>query len=203
MQCQLEGGIPNFASLGIQRIPDDGVIELTCNQGHHTFLLIQQAKFEILSELAVTALYDGYYRDAISSFASALERLFEFYIDIVCRTDGISRKDFVKAWKPLRKLSERQIGALALVYLVENQTPFDFLPDKHIAFRNDVIYNGKFPDRAESIMFGQAVADCALPLLVALHSDRYSEARHQSMFEGLTRNRKELGKSVLGSAHFQ
>ena len=55
MQCQVENGIPNFASLGVQRIPDDGVIELTCDRGHHTFMLIQQAKFEILSELAVTA----------------------------------------------------------------------------------------------------------------------------------------------------
>lgn len=182
MQCQAENGIPNFSSFGIERIPDDGVIELTCDRGHHTFMLIQQAKYEILSELAVTALCDGYYREAVASFASALERLYEHYVAVVCRARGTDHAAFAAAWKPLRKASERQLGAFSMLYLVETGEAFSLLADKHVSFRNNVIHAGLIPDRNETVVYGQAVGDCAAPLIALLHSARYDNARWSSYF---------------------
>lgn len=195
MQCQVENGIPNFSSLGIARIPDDGVIELTCDRGHHTFMLIQQARYEILSELAVTALCDGYYREAVASFASALERLYEHYVDVVCRSRGIDRGAFVAAWKPLRRSSERQFGAFAMLHLIETGQPALPLADKHVSFRNDVIHAGIIPDRKEAVAYGQAVGDRAAPLIVALHSARYSQAQRSLIVERL-RERSERARAI-------
>jgi len=185
MQCQVENGAPNLGSFGMERIPDDGVIEVICDRGHHTFILIQQAKYEILSELAVTALCDGYYREAVASFASALERLYEHYVDVVCRARGIDRAAFTAAWKPLRKASERQLGAFTVLYLIENGEAFPLLADKHVSFRNNVIHGGMIPDRNQAVAYGQAVSDCAAPLIALLHSARYKEARQSIIFDNL------------------
>jgi hypothetical protein len=191
-QCQVENaGIPNFASLGVARIPDDGVIEVTCDRGHRTFTIIQEAKYEILSELAVTALCDGYYREAVASFASALERLYEYYVDVVCRERKIAPAAFAAMWKPLRKLSERQLGAFSLVYLIEIGSAFPLLADKHVKFRNDVIHAGVIPTFDEAVAYGQAVGDCAAPLITLLHSERYEESRRAEILERLqTRSAK-------------
>jgi len=199
MQCQVENGIPNFSSLGIERIPDDGVIELTCDRGHHTWMLMQQAKYEILSELAVTALCDGYYREAVGSFASALERLYEHYIDVVCRARSIDREAFATAWKPLRKHSERQLGAFCMLYLIETGQPFSLLPEKQVAFRNEVIHAGVIPDRKQAVVYGQAVGDCAAPLIAELHSARYAEVQRNLIVERL-RERSERARGV-GALH--
>lgn len=198
MQCQVETGVPNFESLGIERIPDDGVIELTCNRGHHTYMLIQQTRYELLSELAITALCDGYYREAVASFASALERLYEHYIEVVSRSRGIARDVFVAAWKPLRKLSERQLGAFSMLYLVETGQPFLSLPEKHVSFRNEVIHAGIIPDRKRAIAYGQAVGNCAAPLIAALHTPRYSEVQKNLIVERL-RERSEQARAVGAS----
>ncbi|MFT4090354.1 MAG: hypothetical protein QM645_06450 [Asticcacaulis sp.] len=185
MQCLVENGLPDFSSLRFERIPDDGVIEFICDRGHHTFTIIQEAKFEILSELAVTALCDGYYREAVASFASALERLYEFYIDVVRRARGIEQDVFDKAWKPLRKSSERQLGAFMALYLMENNEAFLLLDDKHVGFRNEVIHQGKIPDRAEAIAYGQAVANCASPLITLINSARYEKVLRELIFDSI------------------
>lgn len=72
MQCQIEDGIPNFSSTKWVRVPDDGMIEHTCDRGHRTFTIVQEMKFEILSDMAIRAIVDGYYRDAIASFIASL-----------------------------------------------------------------------------------------------------------------------------------
>ena len=185
MQCQSEDGVPNFRSYSVELIPDDGVIEVTCDRGHHTFIIITEAKYEILSELAVTALHDGYYREAITSFASALERLYEYYIRIACRARGIDHATFTAAWKPLRKASERQLGAFAFLYLLENGGAFPLLGDKYVSLRNNVVHEGIIPDRKEAVTYGQAVGDCAAPLIALLHSARYEEARIFTMFDNI------------------
>lgn len=185
MQCQIENKLPNWNSFRAERIPDDGVIELTCDRGHQTFIILQQTKYEILSELAVKALSEGYYREAVTSFASALERLYEHYIDVVCRAREINRAEFAKAWKPLRKASERQLGAFAILYLAENGKAFPLLDQTHVSFRNNVIHAGLIPSRAEALAYGQAVCDCALPLIALLHSTRYTDARQNFIFDSL------------------
>lgn len=200
MQCQVDRGVPNFGSLGLTRIPDDGVIEVSCDEGHLTYILIQQAKYEILSELAVAALHDGYYREAVTSFASALERLYEYYVDVACRARSIDRQEFLSTWRSLSKASERQLGAFSIVHLIETGKPAPLLPDKQVSFRNKVIHAGMIPDRDQAISYGQAVGDCAWPLIASLHSERYEVARRNYVFDSLReRSKRAEDAGVLSS----
>jgi hypothetical protein len=174
MQCQAEQGVPNFTSITMVRIPDDGVLEATCNRGHRTFTIIQQMKFELLSDMAIKAIVDGYYRDAVASFAGALERLHEFLVRATCRKQGVSAPPFDRAWKEMSNQSERQLGAFIGAHLLETGQPPMLLHQNQTKFRNDVIHKGMFPSRHDTLRFGQAVSDCALPILRLLRSEPYS-----------------------------
>lgn len=185
MQCQVESGQPNLLTLALKRIPDDGMIEMTCEKGHRTFTIIQQMKFEILSDMAIKAIVDGYYRDAIASFIGALERLHEFFIEATCRKSGIEGAVYKAAWKTLTNLSERQLGAFIAAHLIETGQVPKLLPQNQTKLRNDVIHKGKFPDRAETVGFGQAVLDCATPILRLLTSELYSSTVQQLVGESL------------------
>jgi hypothetical protein len=200
MQCQVEDGIPNFSALTLMRIPDDGVIELICDRQHRTFTIIQNMKFELLSDLALQAIVDGYYREAISSFTAALERLYEFFTQAACRKRGIGLEAVSAAWKPLANLSERQLGAFVAIHLIETGGPPKLLPQKQIKLRNDIIHKGKFPERGETLAFGQAVCDCATPLLARLGSEAYADTLRTLIGERLRDRRKAAPGSPLGTA---
>ncbi len=46
-------------------------------------------RFEVLTETAMQAIVDGYYREAVASFAASLERIFQFYVEVVTHSKGI------------------------------------------------------------------------------------------------------------------
>lgn len=185
MKCQQERGVPDFSTLSLARIPDDGVIDATCAKGHRTFTIIQEMKFEILSDMAIKAIIDGYYRDAIASFIGALERLYEFFTEATCRKRGIGRDAFSAAWKPLANLSERQLGAFFAAFLIETGNKPKLLPQSQTKLRNDVIHKGKFPDREETVYFGQAVLECAAPVLEQLKSETFKATVQELIRERL------------------
>ncbi|MBF9152396.1 hypothetical protein [Novosphingobium jiangmenense] len=199
MECQVQSGFPNFSSHSMMRLPDDGVIEATCPQGHQTFTIIQDVKFELLSDMAVKAIVDGYYRDAIASFTAALERLYEFYVEAACRKNGIGPDVFRLSWKSLAKQSERQLGAFIAAFLIETGSPPKLLPRPRTELRNEVIHKGKFPSRQEAIDFGQAVAECASPILEILRSDPFAEIVQKLVGERL-RDRQKRAKDANARA---
>ena len=51
-------------------------------------------KFELLFELGINALIDGYPREAVSSFASALERFYEFFCQVAALALSIPKWSF-------------------------------------------------------------------------------------------------------------
>lgn len=185
MQCQVETGVPKLSSYTMVQIPDDGVIEVACNREHRTCIIIQQEKFEILSDMAIKAIVDGYYRDAVSSFAGSLERLYEFFVRATCRKHGIDALTFAPAWKEMSNQSERQLGAFIGVHLMETGQPPKLLPQKQTSFRNAVIHKGKFPERDDALRFGQAVLECALPILRLLKSEPYSSTVQTLVMESI------------------
>lgn len=196
-QEALKSGMPDFSSITMSRIPDDGVIKLTCNRGHKTAIIIQQEKFEILSAMAIKAIVDGYYRDAIASFAGSLERLYEFFVRVTCRKNGINTSTFAPAWKEMSNQSERQLGAFIGIYLVETGQSPQLLHQEQIKFRNAVIHKGKFPERDKTIKFGQSVLDCAVPILQRLKSESYSSALQEITMESIfNRSNAERKKGV-------
>lgn len=195
MLCQEETGFPNFSSLTLADIPESGVIENTCDRGHRTATVLQQTKFEILSEMGVKAIVDGFYRDAVSSFATSLERLYEFFITASCRKRGIATEEFAATWRIMAKQSERQLGAFLAAYLFDTGQVAKLLPQKQIEFRNAVVHKGQFPSREEAIWFGQAAFNCALPVLMVLRSNGYAETLRELTSE-LIRERSQLARDA-------
>jgi len=142
----------------VSRLSDNGQYEVHCGKGHISAVVLDNVKFELLFEMGLNAMVDGYPREAVSSFASALERFYEFYWRVAMHHFGMPKEQIEKAWKPLSKLSERQIGAYStVVTLLTKEAPSLLNPNKHVPFRNKVIHNGYVPTEEEAIAFGDTV----------------------------------------------
>jgi hypothetical protein len=153
-------------------------------------------KFELLFDLAANAIVDGYYREAVSSFTSTLERFYEFYIQVICEKSIISEDAFAATWKRVAAQSERQLGAFAFLYLIENGTPPRVLPDTMIGFRNDVTHKGKLPKKQEAVEYGQEILDLIAPVLNELkarHPDEISKVIHHHV--------SRTHKQISGARH--
>lgn len=167
MPCGHEEPVPSFDTFQVE-IQDAGLYVLRCPRGHETNTCLQEQKFEVLFDLGAHAIVDGYYREAVSSFAASLERFYEFYLSVLAVKAGIPEQQFTDVWKRVANQSERQLGAFTFVYLIEEQQIPPILPEKAIAFRNNVIHKGRVPTRDEAISFGCEVMQLVAPTLAEL-----------------------------------
>lgn len=138
-------------------VREDGIYEIECIDGHKTINLVTLQKFQILFEIGSHAVVDGYYREAVSSFTSCLERFYEFYIKVMCLKHGINSPDFEASWKPIKNQSERQLGAFIFLYLLENKHAPVLLSNKMIEFRNAVVHKGNIPKREQAVEYGEYI----------------------------------------------
>jgi len=137
-------------------IANENLHQVICDNGHESSLVITQQKHEILFEVAVHAIVDGYYREAISSFAASLERYYEFFLKVI--SVELRHEEFEKAWKQVASQSERQLGGYIFTYLHIYRTSPPILPPPLVTLRNNVIHKGNIPSRIDAIKFGEAVA---------------------------------------------
>ena len=137
---------------------NDGTALTECRNGHRVRNTILAERYEILSETAVNAIIDGYYRESVTSFTSSLERFFESYIEIIYQSKGLD-SSYEKAWGNMKTSSERQLGAYIFTYLNEESEIPMLLSRKRVEFRNEVIHKGRIPTIKEAICYGQAVVD--------------------------------------------
>lgn len=144
---------------------DDGRYEFTCEKGHTTVTVLQEQKFEVLFDLGAYAILDGYYREAVASFTSSLERFYEFFIKAALFQDGLEESAITESWKMVSSQSERQLGAFVFLYLKCFSESPPLLRQKQIKFRNEVVHKGKIPSREEAIGYGQEVLDTIRPIL--------------------------------------
>lgn len=151
--------------IGVAEFRDDGRYEVTCPNGHNSATILQQQKFEVLFDIGAYAIVDNYYREAVNSFTSSLERFYEFFIKAVLLDKGIEDSTFLQTWKMIASQSERQLGAFVFVYLTEFKSPPTLLNPKNVQFRNDVIHKGKIPTRQEALAYGQSVLNVVRPIL--------------------------------------
>ncbi len=86
---------------------DDNFYELTCPSGHVTFFHIQAPKFELLFQLGVLALADGYSREAVATFATSADVFAEFCLRVLLRRAGFNNDAQAEA----RKLWENSRSA--------------------------------------------------------------------------------------------
>ncbi len=62
-----------FLTAHIETIREDGIYEGVCPNGHSFRVLTQTLPHEMLFEIALNAIIDIYYREAVSSFAASVE----------------------------------------------------------------------------------------------------------------------------------
>lgn len=196
-QCMQED-IASAMVNAILEFKDDGRYETTCPKGHSSVTLLQQQKFEILFDIGAYAIQDGYYSEAVSSFSSALERFYEFFIKVVCISKDIDWTKTEEAWKVVSNQSERQLGAFIFLHLQETGSKPTLLSNHKVKFRNEVIHKGKIPDRVQAIDYGQAVLNVVRPLLKRL-KDEYDEAVQTATHHHLINTRNPADDDVAVS----
>jgi hypothetical protein len=152
--AQATGGVGTWF---VDTIRDDGFYDWKCPNSHDLFIGLQTLRHEMLFEIALNAMVDHYYREAVSSFAASMERYFEFAIRVISQKHGVQGTVFDEGWKRVSSRSERQIGAYIFLHMVEFGNPPRLLSNKLTEFRNDVIHNGLLPQKKETIAFGEAV----------------------------------------------
>ena len=111
----------------------------------------------MLFEIGVHAIVDGYYREAISSFASSLERFYEFFIRVAQEHLCASDLPFKNCWKKVSKQSERQLGAFIFLWSAVFGDAPNLLANDQVELRNAVIHKGKIPTKGEAILYGNKV----------------------------------------------
>lgn len=176
---------------------DDGRYELTCSSGHTTTTILQQQKFEVLFEIGAYAILDGYYREAVSSFSTSLERFYEFAARVFLESTSKGDTLFQNCWKKVASQSERQLGAFIFLWAHHFSEPPSLMSNSLVTFRNDVVHKGKIPTRDEAIKYGDAVLGIFRPMLSALRS-RFPEEVQKVTFYHLRDCRSELddGRTV-------
>jgi Arc/MetJ-type ribon-helix-helix transcriptional regulator len=139
------------------------LFRITCPQGHDSVIGLQQPRFKILYESGALALLDGYYREAVGSFASSMERFHEYWVRATFLQNGTAPEAFDATWK-LLKQSERQYGGFLLLYLRETGRLASHLPPRLVEFRNDVVHKGEFPSRSEAADYAEQALEVIVPL---------------------------------------
>ena len=129
------------------------------------------AKFEVLFDIAMNAVRDGYAREAVSSFASSLERFYEFFTRYCAYYQKTDLNEFEKVWKSVSNQSERQLGAYIFVYLIKYNSAPKLLSQNMVTFRNKVIHKGYIPTLSEAIEFGEAVHCSIMNVIAKLEAD--------------------------------
>jgi hypothetical protein len=157
--AELQGSGSPAAAEEWATIDDSGWFEFTCHQGHTQLIALHNLKFDLLYENGAYALLDGYPREAVATFASALERYYEFHLLVLAAYRGITRTTFDAAWKVIGNRSERQIGAYVVGHALEfgEAPPTLAAKQKLEKLRNDVVHNGMLPTEAQAIEFGDEV----------------------------------------------
>ncbi|MHB1617664.1 MAG: hypothetical protein ACYCUX_10425 [Metallibacterium sp.] len=137
-------------------LDDNGSIHVHCDQGHYGMVVYNARRYEVLVKSAARAFLDGYTNEVVAIMSSALERTYEFYIRVSCRSKGIDQNIFTMAWKGVAAQSERQYGAFLFLYFTDQLQPFQLNP-VITTIRNKVVHRGKIVREEEALHFADTV----------------------------------------------
>lgn len=152
---------------------EEFILEFTCkycNSSDRVELGLE--KYHVLFDLGIICLKRGYYKEAVSDFATALERMFEFSIKCMLRKNNIESKTIESIWKEVKNQSERQYGAFVFLYAREFNKVFKLDTNK-ISFRNNVIHKGMFPNFNDTYDYAKYVYNNIYCILVTLLENGY------------------------------
>jgi hypothetical protein len=170
---------------------NDSVYEIECPKGHRFLANILYHEFQKLFEVAVSALADDYYREAVGSFAASYERFMELFIRIVLKANGTPNDQLANGWKKISRQSERQLGAFIMLFVLEFGRQPPLLANAHIELRNNVIHQGYFPTKEECLKYGRAVRDSIRQTIKVL----YDSKKHQTYLVGSINDQGDFSTS--------
>ena len=199
MKCQFDAADPCDRLTSVE-FRDDGRYELACDRGHRTVTILQEARYEVLFEIGLNAILDGYYREAVSSFAASLERFYEFACGVLLEEAGIRREDVLSTWKLVSTSSERQLGTFAFLWLRQFSEVPVLLGNENVAFRNNVIHKGMLPTIEAATAFGDSALSVILPKLARLAREldsSFGKAIFHTLEERRTRDDKGANTGTM------
>ncbi len=177
----------------LSNFTEDGIAQFTCERGHKTWTMIKQAKFEILYDLGAMALAEGFTREAVSSFSTALERYYEFAIELISISKGLDYEMHSDLWKGI-PYSEQQLGAYIYAFYSELRVKPPLLSSNQKEFRNDVVHKGLIPTEEKSLNFGQGVLEIIQDSLILLHENFRNS--NQPFIEIQRRHTRRVGEKM-------
>jgi hypothetical protein len=161
-----------------------GLYTVTLPDGTDHCFSIGQPSFVLLHDIGVRSLLDGYYREAVMTFASSLERFYEYFVHVASLKLGIDEGPLQQTWKKVAKQSERQLGAFLFVHLLLKRQICDLPIPKLAELRNAVVHNGHFPTEAETFSYSFQVSWCLSRLYRdALNTFRGELVQYQLMVQ--------------------
>lgn len=132
--------------------------ELECANEHKYKYTLSNELYDLLFQQATYCIQDGYFRESIGTYHAAMERYFEYCIEIFTYYHNPDT-DFKKLWKIISKQSERQLGAFYSLWLATLGENPVFLEEKRVELRNKVIHQGKLVNENEAKDYGKYVFD--------------------------------------------
>jgi len=106
-------------------------------------------------------------REAVATFAAAVEEFLRVFVNFVLAKHKFDRNPKWFQLKPFWKLvnrSEPQFGAFAALYMIERGCAPPYPDSKSVEFRNAVIHRGRIPKAADVAAYGQAILSFVVPL---------------------------------------
>ena len=149
-------GVPPILT-DVHELLNDGVYTVHCSKGHKGIVVLKNLNYELLFDLGLNAIGDGYYHEAVASMTSSLERFFEFFIKTVWRIQGLQFDVIDKIWKEVSCQSERQLGAFVGCYAALFQKSVPLMSNSLKGFRNDVIHKGVIPQKEKTVEYASSV----------------------------------------------
>lgn len=163
----MKNGLENLPPIysDVNELLNNGVYTVTCSKGHTGKVVLNNLIFELLYDLGINAIGDKYYREAVASMTSALERFYEFFIKTSWRIQGVGYDVIDKNWKEMANQSERQLGAFIVAYTALFGGVAPVMSNNAKNFRNSVIHKGEVPTREKTVDYAKTVLELIdLPL---------------------------------------
>ena len=143
----------------VNELLNDGVYAVNCPRGHKGKVVLNNLNFELLYDLGINAIGDRYYREAVASMTSSLERFYEFFIKTTWRIQGVAYDVIEKNWKELASQSERQLGAFIVAYTALFGETAPVMGNNAKSFRNNVIHKGEIPTREKTMDYAKTILE--------------------------------------------
>lgn len=113
----------------------------------------------MLYKLAIHEFLENNFRACVINCAAALERFYEFFLQVVFHHNGYSsEKFFVEIWLPIKDRSKRQEDLFkdTFIELTSIEKP-PVLKDTHRKFRNHIVHQGEFPKKEQTRDFADTI----------------------------------------------